>query len=284
MPKLGLECPENETLTFRDKASRQITSHPLTKVGELNPETEPPVERVRDATGGDFDKGRNPKREFEGQGMVEISELDRIVDQVRAAAHECNTFIVKAALALQSDTVPAVGVDRAAFVGLIRHVKPKIIYVLASPFDAGDDMLTALEEEDESFLDHPSIKKLVTKWRHRDGQTSRVALALMCDGVLHGIVEDADWLGEFETEVEGLAEDIDRAREEREQKAEAAEKGRLAPHIQQLIADPRFSGPKVGVAKRMVLAEMLFPDLDRDTIRAIVERAERDHWLATASR
>jgi hypothetical protein len=106
----------------------------------------------------------------------------------------------------------------------------------------------------------------------------------MCDGVLHGIVEDADWLGEFETEVEALAEDIERAREERKRKAEAAEKGRLAPHIQQLMADPRFSGPKVGVAKRTVLAEMLFPDLDRDTIRAIVERAESDHWLATAGR
>ena len=45
------------------------------------------------------------------------------------------------------------------------------------------------------------------------------------------------------------------------------------------MADPRFSAPKVGVAKRTALAELLFPDQDKETIRAIVEQAERDHWL-----
>ena len=74
------------------------------------------------------------------------------------------------------------------------------------------------------------------------------------------------------------------AREEATQRVAAEGKKQLAPKIKQLMADPRFSASKVGVAKRTVLAEALFPDLDRDTIRAIVERAENDHWLAMASR
>jgi len=216
--------------------------------------------------------------------MSESFELDRIVIEVQAVAKECGALIIEAALSLETNTVPVAAVAASEFPSLLRHVRPKLVYVVAAAFDAGDDTLIALEVEDESLLERSRIKKFVSSWRQRDGQTSRVALGLMCDGVLHGTIEDVDWLADFESQAETLVEELERVREERERKSEAEEKKRLAPLVDELMSDPRFSGPKVGAAKRTALAEALFPDLDRNTIRAIVERAESDHWLATAGR
>lgn len=62
------------------------------------------------------------------------------------------------------------------------------------------------------------------------------------------------------------------------------ERTKLSSFVKQLISDPRFSAAKVGVAKRTLLAETLFPDLDQDVIGTIVVQAENDFWLATAGR
>ena len=67
-------------------------------------------------------------------------------------------------------------------------------------------------------------------------------------------------------------------------KLEAEERNRLSQYVEKLKSDPRFSAPKVGVAKRTTLAEALFPEMDRSAIRAIVEQAESEHWLASAGR
>ena len=195
-------------------------------------------------------------------------------------------MIVEAALSLETNTVPVATMDGSVFSNLVKHVRPRLIYLVVVAFDAGEDTEVALEvqDEEESILSSPPVKKFVAKWRHRDGQTCRVALGLMCDGVLHGNIQDADWHAEFEEAAEALEAELAGAREEATQRVAAEGKKQLAPKIKQLMADPRFSASKVGVAKRTVLAEALFPDLDRDTIRAIVERAENDHWLAMASR
>jgi hypothetical protein len=214
--------------------------------------------------------------------MSESFDLDRIVTEVRAAAKECDALIVEAIASVDTGTVPVAAIVASRFPSLIKHVKPRLIYLVASPFDAGDETLAALEVEDDSFLERSSIKKLISRWRYRNGQTCRVVLSVMCDGVMHGILEEADWLAEFEGEVQDLMEELEQAREDGERKLDAEEKKRLAPQVKRLMADPRFSAPKVGVAKRTALAEALFPDLDRTTLRAIVERAETDHWLATA--
>ena len=38
----------------------------------------------------------------------------------------------------------------------------------------------------------------------------------MCEGVLHWLVEDADWFAEFGTEADALKDELDEAREERD--------------------------------------------------------------------
>lgn len=124
------------------------------------------------------------------------------------------------------------------------------------------------------------------------GQSSRLILGLMADGVLHGIVETADWFDDFEEEADVLVNvraDEERATFDREQEAErkqreADEKKRLAPIIKKLIADPRFVAPKISAAKRMALAETLFPEVDRTTIKKAVEKAISEAWLAGSER
>src|SRR5260221_4140538 len=216
--------------------------------------------------------------------MSESFELDRIVTEVRAAARECDALIVESMLSAETRAVPVATVVGSGFPSLVKHVRPRLIYLVASAFDAGNETLAALEMEDDRLLERSGIKKFISRWRYRDGQTCRVVLSVMCDGVMHGIAEEADWFADFESEAETLVEELERAREDDERKLEAEEKKRLNPQIKQLMADPRFSAPKVGVAKRTALPEALFPDLDRDTLRGIVERAENDHWLATAGK
>ncbi|MGD0633858.1 MAG: hypothetical protein ABSA13_06225 [Beijerinckiaceae bacterium] len=148
--------------------------------------------------------------------MSEISALDQIVNEVRAAAKEIGALVIESALAGDRDTFPSASVEAADFPALIRHLRPRLVYLVSAEFDAGDDLLDAVEEEDESLLELPAVKTVVSKWRARDGQTSRVALAVMSDGVIHDIVEDADWLAEFESEAEDLMEEIEKALEARD--------------------------------------------------------------------
>ena len=221
--------------------------------------------------------------------MTESVDLDRIATDIRAVAKECGALIVEAALPLETKA-PVVAVASADFPDLIRHVRPKLVYLLVASFDAEEGTREVLEREDDNPIELPRITKFSSKWRSRNGKTFRVAVGVMCEGILHWLVEDTDWFAEFETEAEALKQELDEAREEREEKSrEQSERAlaverreQFAPLIKQLIADPRFSGPKVGVAKRTVLAQTLFPDLDNGTIRAIVEQAENDHWLASS--
>ncbi|WP_240535341.1 CCDC34 family protein [Rhizobium freirei] len=184
---------------------------------------------------------------------------------------------------LASENLPAVAVDVDTFPSLVKHLRPRLIYMLLTKFNAEDEVEASFEEE----LDR-DLKQLVAKYRNRDGLSSRLVLGLMADGVLHGIVETTDWFEEFDIEVDGLAEARLQAQSEAfaqmqeadARKRDAEERKRLAPYIKKLVADARFLAPKISAAKREALAETLFPDLDRSTVRKIVEKAATDLWLS----
>lgn len=213
--------------------------------------------------------------------MTESIDLDTMAAEVRKAAEECGAMVLESILA--SEHLPAVVVDGNTFPALVKHLRPRLIYMVLTKFDATDEVAAHFEEDE---LDH-NLKKLATKWKAEDGQSSRLILGLMADGVLHGIVETADWFGDFEDEAEALAEARAvelRAALEREQDAENArreseEKERWAPYVKKLTADERFNAPKISAAKRITVAEALFPDLDRTSIKKVVERAANQQWL-----
>ena len=46
------------------------------------------------------------------------------------------------------------------------------------------------------------------------------------------------------------------------------------------MKDKRFSIGRPNAAKRQLLAETLFPDMDAGMVQAVVKQAEGDLWLA----
>lgn len=216
--------------------------------------------------------------------MTESADLDRMAKDVRAAAEACGAMVIEAILSVEAPA--AVAVHGAAFPCLVKHVRPRLIYVFSTSFDVRTETALIFDVEDE--LD-ASLKKFLAKWAAHNGETCRLVLGAMCDGILHGIVETADWLDEFEEEAEALVDEtrdairdtFDREREDEAKQADAAEKKRLAPHVKKLLADPRFDGPKTSVSKRIAPAELLLPDLDPTTIRKVVDRADNQFWLSS---
>lgn len=161
--------------------------------------------------------------------MSESADLDRIAIAVRAAAKECDTLVIESIIATETNAFPTIAVEGSVFPTLIRHIRPKLLYLVAMPFDVTEEVLAAFDMEDEGLTELPLIKKLASAWRYRENQTCRVAIGVMCDGVLHGAVEEADWLAEFVKEAESLTEELDRIREGNLRELEAGEKNRLIP-------------------------------------------------------
>ncbi|MCJ2074479.1 hypothetical protein MKK68_02230 [Methylobacterium sp. E-016] len=131
------------------------------------------------------------------------------------------------------------------------------------------------------MLEQPRVRKLVTKWRARDGQTAQVVATVVVDGVIHGLLVQPTWYEEYEADIEAHGKEAERLQDERDRRAEADAKARLGPLVRKLMADPRFTAGKVGRAKRLTLAEALFPDEDRTVLGEVVDLAESQHWLAT---
>ncbi|MEF3135387.1 hypothetical protein OS035_28470 [Rhizobium sp. 268] len=218
--------------------------------------------------------------------MTDSSDLDLIANNVRAAAEECGTMILETSWS--SEHLPAAAVGADIFPALVRHLKPRLIYMLLTEFDAIEEVGSHFEEAD---LD-ADLRKFAMKWTNRGGQSSRLILGVMANGIMHLAVETTDWFDEFEEEVDVLANVLadegraafDREQEVERQRREADEKKRLAPIVKRLIADPRFVAPKISTAKRETLAEALFPDADRTTIKKAVEKAVSEIWLLGSER
>ncbi|MDX0654715.1 hypothetical protein GOD34_29020 [Sinorhizobium medicae] len=213
--------------------------------------------------------------------MTESADLDQIAKLVKDAAEESGTMILETALV--SESLPGVAVSGDRFPALIKHLRPRLVYMLLTSFDA-EAAVEGHFEVDELDSD---LNKLAAKWRKRNGQTARLILGFMADGILHAIIETTVWFDEFEEEAEQLeanrAErlqaDFDRRQEEERSQREAEEKKRLTPYVKKLVADERFNAPKISAAKRLALAETMFINLDRASTKKAVDRAVNELWL-----
>jgi len=210
---------------------------------------------------------------------MDSADIDRIVNDVKEAAAECGALLLEAVLPIEGRGGFIAVVAGSDFPKLIRHAKPKIVYLITTSFDAAEELMEGFEDDDVAA--HPQAKRIIATWSSRNGQISRMASVLVCDGILHRAIEQTDWVEEFEGEVEQFANDMIEKAEIDAVELQAANEKTVATKAKQLMADPRFSGPKASIAKRTALAEELFRDIDKQTIRAIVDRAINDHWLAT---
>lgn len=212
----------------------------------------------------------------------EERDVDAMIATVRTAAAEAGSHVLDVVLSLNDAKIPVAGIDADDLAALIRAVRPRVVYCTLIPFDAGEQVLADPfgDDADEDLLERPRVRKLVSKWRSRDGQTAQVSAVAVVDGVMHGLLVQPSWYDEYEAEIEEHGKETDRIRDERDRRTEAEAKKRLDPFVEKLIADPRFSGPKVGRAKRLALAEEMFPDEDRRALSEVVDLAESRHWLA----
>jgi hypothetical protein len=220
------------------------------------------------------------------------AELEKLSSEVTEAVKGVGGKVIDAVVSIDRVTGPVVSLDGLEFPALINHAKPRIVYVLIARFDARTEVMDALSDldndddnapEKQDFLSHAAAKKLIAAWRHRDGDVASLTIALMSDGVLHVGQESSDWFDEFEaileSIVDGIREEIYRVRQETERLVAEEERRKTSSYVKILMEDPRFTIGRPSAAKRTLLAQRLFGDLDSKTIRAVVSQAEGQLWL-----
>ncbi len=215
---------------------------------------------------------------------MESSEIGKLIERVKTVAHSCGAMVLDAALSYEGEYVLAASLEVEAFLELLEFIKPKIVYTNSMVLDVAEVVKESFKADEDTVLNNSKTVKLISKWKKHNGALCGVSFELVFNGVVHGSSVQANWLADFESEMKLLIEEIEDARLQDEQEKTANDQRRLSSKVQQLMADPRFSASHVGVAKRTVLAETLFPELDHDSIQIVVEKAEREHWLATAGR
>jgi hypothetical protein len=216
--------------------------------------------------------------------VKENTEIGNIIEQIAAAAHDCGAILLDASLTYEQSQIASAAITPSKFLDLVKAIKPKIIYLQTVAFDADEFIKDTLEIDEDEILDNPAARKLASKWKKYDGELCTLVVEFIYDNVVHFSSKQLNWLDEFNEHVDSLGDEIE-ARRNSKEKAHASEtKGRLSEKARKLIADPRFSTGVVGTAKRTVLAEALFPELDELEIQSVVELAQNEHWLTTAGR
>ncbi|HJW77331.1 MAG: hypothetical protein ACJ8DU_07760 [Microvirga sp.] len=211
--------------------------------------------------------------------------LDQLVREFRAVADELDALVIPV-LPSRIERAPlTAAVDVPDIMALIRHVRPRVVYLAEDRFSALDytGSLLVDDDTDDNTLKDPRVRALASEWRSHDGELCRVGFGMMFEGVLHVIVEEEAWMEEFEDAVMAVAEAMKEDGQEQSVNRSAEEKKALRDRVETLVSDPRFGAPKISRAKRTHLASVLFPDLDDRTIYLIVEEAENTAWLAAIS-
>jgi hypothetical protein len=116
-------------------------------------------------------------------------------------------------LLMEPEKTSAVSIllDEAQMLDLIDHLKPKVVFVVEVAFDALTEIMLEIgdEELDVDELERDKrVKPLLKRWRERDGETSRVVISMLVDGVFYNLMEQAAWLEQFEGEAEEVADEL----------------------------------------------------------------------------
>ena len=212
---------------------------------------------------------------------AEPTRLEQLEAAVRAAAQEVAAEIVPAVLHVQSQ--PTAAIEAVQLVALIRHLRPRLVYMLPVEFEAKEFALEHLEGEgDEDWLmSLPEVGGLIRRWRRHDGQAVALSVAVVADGVVLVTTEDMPWGERFVDEVDALLPAIALARDGAAVEERARLKRRIAGKVADLIADHRFTAGRAGHGKRLVLARSLFAGLSDDELEELVTEAENAYWLKT---
>jgi hypothetical protein len=219
--------------------------------------------------------------------VAESSEdFDRFAASIKDAAKETGALIVNSLLDTPDrPSIPNVDLGLDAMLAVIRHVRPRVIYLIESCFDLEDEVsdLSEEDEEDEEETEgkerHPALEKLVRKWGKHDGKPCVAFAGFVTDGILHTALARPDWRDEFADELDAIKDDIEIQLGSERENIRLRDSQEVRDKAELLAKHPSFSAGRISFEKRLFLAQHLFSGLDPEQISAITRRAENLDWL-----
>ena len=214
------------------------------------------------------------------------NEFERFVEAIKATVADTDALIVNALLDIPDrPAVPHVSLDLDEMLAVIRHVRPKVIYLVESCFDLESDVFDPNEDDEgsdeqpEDSQRHPALEKLVAKWRKHDGKPCLAFAGFATDGILHTAIARPDWRDAFDSELESIKDEIESLRDEEREGLSKRDDQEVREKAEILANHASFNAGRISFEKRAFLAEHLFPGLDPERIGAITRRAEKLDWL-----
>lgn len=218
--------------------------------------------------------------------MTTQLNLKEKMELVRKTALDSGSAIVNAVVIVSEDSSGyAVNLGFDQCLSLLSQCRPRIVYCHDESFDAEKALrvLLDMEDDDEDEIEilskNSGFKALTKKWAKKNGVTSLLVVNFVVDGVLHMVLEQPEWVDEFESEGEEIESSIAEAIRLESVKSLSAERKQFRDAAKALCDHPRFREGKWSREKREYLAKGLFPDFDDRAIRSIVEEATNMDWV-----
>jgi hypothetical protein len=199
-----------------------------------------------------------------------------------ACATEAGAYIVEGYVDADArPTIPEVLLDSEAALALIAAVRPRLLYRQHQHFDLAARIGEAREDLGlaEGQETPPAILALAKQVRRHDGEICWTSAQLVIDSVLHTTMEVAEWLTDFEDRIALIGDEIGELTEERRRAGQETEARHIETLAKQLAADPAFNFGRTSAAKRLLLAQTMFPSETSRLLQLVVELAERIDWL-----
>jgi hypothetical protein len=135
--------------------------------------------------------------------MNSKAKLDDQLERVRMAALDAGSFLVTATVNPGDDRGrynAYLPLDE--FLTLLSPCRPRIVYLRSDTFESKEAVLDSLAGggEADSWEEDASVEALIKRWAIHDGEIGMFSASFFMEGVLHFVLEDADWLQEFEQE------------------------------------------------------------------------------------
>lgn len=222
-----------------------------------------------------------------GMNMTEEpNDFDRFAEIIKATATEAGALIINALLDVPDrPIVPNVDLGLEAMLKVMKHVRPRLVYLVEGSFDLEGELsdVTEEDEDDENEIEkaaiHPALEKLVRKWRKYDGKPCFAVAGFVTDGVLHTAIARPNWREDFSDELDVIKDDIGSQLVSERENTRLRDSQEVREKAALLASHPSFNAGRISFEKRLFLAQHLFVDLDPEQISAITRRAENLDWL-----
>ena len=125
-----------------------------------------------------------------------------------------------------------------------------------------------------------AIRSAAKPIKPHNGQIGRIFVHFFANYAFHTVLDSADWLTSFERKLEEIEEQADMRSALIRIDVERSESANVDALAKKLAAEPAFNQGKTSSAKRLLLAQAMFPDEAKNILKQVVTTAEGLQWLA----